>query len=255
MSQHVTVEQGGAKGRGLEFRGVANQKRNIYGIPMLAKVYIDDHFLTGTTSYMGWLERETDGGTIAAGTGMGGTITITTDGSDDGCAEFYRVAHFSAYKNCGMEARIKLNTITFAGINVGFVDAVHAVDNQINYEITAGAATLVDARATNGAAFVFDTDGTPDVWRCCAVKADAEGTPIAAIGTLAPVADTYANLRVQLDSSGNATFYYNGTAVGYLPACLAYSSTDMLTPYIGFIERSASARILTVDRVTVWQDE
>jgi len=249
LGQQVNVD------RELRFRGVANQKRNIEGIPMTAKVYLDDHFLTGATSYMGWLERETNGGTIAAGTGMGGTITMTTDGSDNGCAEFYRVAHFSSSKNCGMEARIQLNTITSAGINVGFVDAVHAVDNQINFEITAAAATLVAGRATDGAAFVFDTDGTPDVWYCCAVDSDVEGTPVAAIGTLAPVAATYANLRVQLDSDGNATFYYNGNAVGYLPACLSHASTDMLTPYIGFIERSASARILTVDRVTAWQDE
>ena len=222
---------------------------------MPKKVILDDHFLTGTTSYLGWLERETNGGTIAAGTGMGGDITMTTDGSDDCCAEFYRVAHFSASKNCGMEARIKLNTITFAGINVGFVDAVHAVNDQINFEITAAAATLVNGRATDGAAFVFDTDGSVDVWYCCAVDSDVEGTPVAAIGTLAPVADTYARLGVQLNSAGGATFYYNGIAVGFLPACLSYATTDMLTPYIGFIERSASARILTIDRVTVWQDE
>ena len=249
MGQQVKVA------RSLKFTEYANTVRNIEGIPMTAKVILDDHFLDASTVYKGWLERETNGGTIAVGTALGGDITMTTDGSDNGCAELYRVAHFSASKNCGMEARISLNTITLAGINVGFVDAVHAVDNQINFEITAGAATLVNGRATNGAAFVFDTDGTPDYWYCAAVNADTEGTPVAAVGSLAPVAATYARLRVQLDSSGNATFYYNGIAVGFLSACLAYASTDMLTPYIGFIERSASARILTVDRVTVWQDE
>ncbi len=241
--------------RMLKVKGIAKTCPNVDGFLMTKGVFLDDHFLTGDTSYNGWIEREANGGTIAAGTGMGGTITFTTDGSDDGCCELYRVAHFSASKNCGMEARIKLNTITFAGINVGFVDAAHATNNQINFEITAAAATLVDVRATDGAAFVFDTDGTPDVWFCAAVDSDVEGTPVAAIGSLAPVADTYMRLRVQLTSTGNAIFYYNGVAVGLLPTCLSYAATDMLTPYIGFIERSASARILTADRCTVWQDE
>lgn len=241
--------------RSLDFVNEANEEANIGGIPMPKKVILDDHFLTGTTSYMGWSEEEDNGCTIAAGTGAGGTITFTTDASDNGCGELYRVAHFSAYKNCGMEARIKVDYITKIGINIGFVDAYHNTDNEINFEITAGAATLVDTRATDGAAFVFDTDAISSVWYCCAVDTNDEGTPVAALGSLAPVANTYAELRVQLNSDGDATFYYNGKAVGFLSACLSHASTDMLTPYVAFIERSTAARILTVDRVTVWQDE
>lgn len=247
MGQQVRVD------RVLKIGGYANTVPNIEGVLMSKGVYLDDHFTDAAITV--WSQEEDNGGTIAYSAVLGGAVTMTTDGSDNGCAELYGPVIWSASKNCGMEAKIKLNTITLAGINVGFVDGYHNTNDQINFEITAGAATLVNARATNGAAFVFDTDGTPDVWYCAAVNADTEGTPVAAIGTLAPVANTYARLRVQLDTAGNATFYYNGVAVGYLPGCLAYASTDLLTPYIGFIERSASARILTVDRLTVWQDD
>jgi hypothetical protein len=118
----------------------------------------------------------------------------------------------------------------------------------------------VDARGTNGAAFVFDTDGTTDVWYCCAVNADTEGTPATFTGstygaTTAPVADTYANMRVELNSDGDATFYYNGEPVGFQAECLAHASTDLLTPYVAVIAREGAAKVLTIDRITCWQDE
>lgn len=247
MSQQVKIS------RDLVFQEYANQTANIKGNPMYEKVFLHDHFNVDADE-SDWIET-TQGATIANSAGLGGRTTITTDASDNGCGEITHAVNWSPAKNCVMEARIKVDIITLVGINVGWVDARHNTDNQINFELTAGAATLVDVRVTDGAAFVFDTDGTPDVWYCAGVDSDSEGVPVAALGSLAPVADTYANLRVALDTLGNATFYYNGNAVGYLPTCCSPASTDLYTPYVAVIERSASARVLTIDRITCWQDE
>jgi len=242
--------------RSLVFGEYANTVRNIKGTPMTEKVYLDDHFLNGYAEN-DWLQVS-DGGTWTDGTGAGGTIVCTTDASDNGLGELYRVSHFVANKNCGMEARIKIDVISLVGIVVGFADTYHNTANRIAYEMNAGVATQKDGGGTDGAAFVYDTDAVASAYYCAAIKANTESTPVAAVGTLAPVADTYARLRVQFSYNTSttysaATFYYNGVAVGYMPNCT--TSTAALCPYVAVIERSASARILTIDRVTAWQDE
>ena len=204
-----------------------------------------------------WVES-TQGSTIAHGVALGGVTTITTSGTDDDCGELTHDAMWSAAKNCVMEARIKVSAITAVGINVGWVDAVHNTNDQINFELTGVA--LVDARVTDGAAFVFDTDGTTDVWYCAACDSDTEGTPATFTGsfygaTTAPVANTYANMRVSLNSDGDATFFYNGEAVGFQAECISPLSTDLLTPYVAVIAREGAAKVLTIDRITCWQDE
>ena len=85
-------------------------------------------------------------------------------------------------------------------------------------------------------------------------SSSVEGTPVAAEGSLAPVADTYFSLRIQTDDAGNVTFYYNGVPVGYLPAAIAFASTDLLTPYVGYISRTTTPNTCTVSRITSWQD-
>lgn len=238
--------------RELVFSGYANTVPNIVGVPMPKKVMWDDHMLIGYANG-GW-SVASQGVTWADGTGIGGTLTCTTSGANNDCGELYRVAHFTANKNCGMEARIKLSSIADIGVYVGFVDAVHNVNDQVNFELNSSNA-LVDSRATDGAAFVFDTNAGTDVWFCAGVDTNAEGTPVAAKGSLAPVANTYARLRVQLNSEGDATFYYNRVAVGFLPVCLSFAVTDVLTPTVAVIARAGAAKTLTVDRITVWQDE
>lgn len=248
MSQQVRVE------RDLVFAGHATTTPNIKGPAMPEMNILDDHFVTAL-AYGGWLEIEANGGTIAVGTTYGGTITMTTDGSDNGCAELYRVAHWTAAKNCGMEAKIAVDDNSFIGIAVGFVDQVETDDDNISGELNASNVLRTPANTEDAALFVFDVDGT-DYWYCTAINAGTViATTVVAVGSLAPVNDVYARIRVQTDTAGNVTFYYNGTPVGYLPTAIAYASTEMLTPYIGFIERSASARVLTIDRVTVWQDD
>jgi len=243
--------------RDLEFLGYANQSPNIKGNPMYEKVFFTDHFIADAEE-SDWVET-TQGITIAYSTILGGAMKMTPGGSDaNDCGEITHAVIWGASKNCVMEARIKVGVDTNCAMNVGWVDARHNVNNQINFEITSGAATMVASRATEGAAFVFDTQGSVDVWYCGAYTGGTPGTPVAATGastTYALADDTYANLRVALNSDGDATFYYNGEAVGFLNECLAHASTDLLTPYVAYMKRTTGTDVFSIDRITMWQDE
>jgi len=250
MSQQVRIA------RDLVFAGYANQSANIKGNAMMEKVYLHDHFIADPDE-QDWVEEASNGSTIAQAAANGGTVTITTGGTDDDVGEFSHAAQWSGSKNCVMEARVKVDDITTVGLNVGWIDADMSANDQICYELD-GTNALVNARGSDGAAFVFDTDAGTDVWYCAAVKSDTEGTPVTLAGgtygaTTAPVNNTYANFRVALDTSGNATFYYNGEAVGYLPECC--TAATLMCPYVAIVARDGVARVATIDRITCWQDE
>ncbi len=249
MSQQVRVEQD------IVFAGRAAYTANIKGNPMPEKVILHDHFIAAP-SEQDWVEEGTNGGTIAQAAANGGTVTLTLGGANDDVAEFSHAAQWSAAKNAVVEARVKIDDITNVGVNIGWIDADMSTNDQIGFEITGTA--LVNARATDGAVFVFDTDGSNDVWYVAATKANTEGTPATFTGqtngaTTAPVNGAYANLRVELNSDGDATFYYNGEAVGFLPTAVTVATLQC--PYVANIAREGTAKVATIDRITCWQDE
>lgn len=238
--------------RSMDFVGAANEESNIGGLPMYKKVFFHDHFIADADE-SDWVEEDTNGCTTSHSAANGGATILTLGTTLDDCGEFSHTAQWSATKNCVMEARVHVDVITLVGINVGWVSADMSTNDTIAFEITTGAATLSNGPTNDGAAFVFDTLGTPDVWYCAATKATVDGTPVAATGTRAPVAGTFQNLRVALNSDGDATFYFNGTPVGFLPTCI--TAATLLTPYCAVISRTTAARVLTIDRITCWQDE
>ncbi len=247
MSQNVKVE------RDLTFQGYANTVPNIVGVPMPKKKVFDSTF-PGTSTLYGWTSSTGSyGGTLAHAAADGGAMTFTMGGVAEDEGEFYHTAQWSAANACGMEAKVKISQITLVCVCVGFVDAAEATNDHVAMEIAT--ASLRDPTVTaDFCGMVFDTGATAKVWYVGAANNNTIGTPIAAVGSLAPVADTYFKVRVQTDTLGNVTFYYNGVAVGYLPSAIAYASTNLLTPYIGFIAHTTVAEICTISRVTVWQD-
>lgn len=250
MGQQVNVY------RELKFQGSANYNANITGNPMYDKVFFHDHFIADP-SEKDWVESESYGGTITQSAANGGTVLITLGGSNDDSGEFSHAAQWSGAKNCVMEARVKIDNIATVGVNIGWVSVVEGADNQISFELDSGD-DLVNDRAPDGAAFVFDTDAGTDVWYCAACKSNAELTPITFSGathgaTTVPENGTYATFRVALDTSGNATFFYNGEPVGYLAS--AVTAATLQCPLVSAIGRDGNARVITIDRITCWQDE
>ena len=71
---------------------------------------------------------------------------------------------------------------------------------------------------------------------------------------LAPVADTYATFRIEVSSTGVATFFYNGAQVGTAMTGAVTAATD-LTPTIAVSKTSVAASMtMDVDYVHVSMD-
>lgn len=240
--------------RDLEFVNFAAHSPNVKG-PMMTELNIfDDHFLNDTNDGTTWTE-DTEGGTIAGdGAVLGGAVTFTTGGADEDMCELAKTrVVWSAYKNCGMEARIKVDNITSICINVGFVDALNSTADQVAGFLDGAGAFSAPTVTKDFALLVYDTDEAA-AWYVGASANGTEDTPVAASPAVTLVNDTYVRLRVQTNTDGDSTFYINDTAVGFLSAQIEYDSDDLLTPYVAIMERSANARVLTIDRITVWQD-
>lgn len=247
MGQQVKIS------RSLVYQGVAEFTRNIKGNPNPERACFDEHFFFDLSEH-DWVEGEANGGTIAWAAPH--IVTLTTGGTNDDVNELSHAMTMTCNKNFFIQFRAHTDIITAVGINLGVVDAAMATNDQICFELTGTA--LVNARVTDGAAFVFDTDGSNDVWYTAATKGDAEGTPATFTGqtygaTTAPVASTYAYFGIKGDTSGNITYYYNGEAVGYGAAAL--TNTTALLPYVANIDREGAAKVVTVDRITIWQDD
>lgn len=221
-------------------------KANLKGVPFPEKTILFDHFL-GDVLADQWAPSGDNGGTEAITVASGGTVTLTTSTADDDRSILASELNWKSSKNCGMFAKVKVDAITTVGMFIGFNDAKTEANDLLPFGYAT--ATLTDT-ATDAVGWLFDTDATNDYW--CMVNTK-NGTDAVQETTTAPVAATYAVLGVTLDTSGNATFWYNGEAVGYKAS--AITTTVALTPFFGLISRAGSAaRVMSVDYVLVYQD-
>lgn len=114
-------------------------------------------------------------------------------------------------------------------------------------------ATLATATITYNAAdavgFLYDTGATTDVFYGVAVKATA-GTAFASavVGAL-PVAGTAITFRIELDSTGAASFYADGVLLGTIAA--AVTATVALTPIVSVMARTTTVKSIDVDYIDV----
>jgi hypothetical protein len=240
----------------IAFKGDANNNANIAGNPSYEKVVVYDDF-TGADISAYWTQSDDNGGTVAigatgaatgAGSTAGGSVTITTGGTDDDRGIITGSLNFFATKNAVVEARVMVDRITACSFGVGFTDATTEGNDLQPFSVSGS--TVTDT-ADNGAAIVFDTDATTDYFWVVNSKATTGGGNILG-STYVPVADTYINLRVELDTTGAATYYINGVAVGHKAA--AVTATTPLCPYVSAINRAGGALICTIDYIKVWQD-
>ena len=244
--------------RMLTFEQAAAHQGNISGPPIPKLKNFDCGFAEDSTDYDWVSTTGANGCTLAHSETDGGAVTLTMGATAQDCGEFYHKVQWSAASNVGMLAKLKISAITNVCVTVGFVDVYTNTDDRVAGEID-GTALATMINTTDWTGFTFDTDQDTDVWYVSALNNSVKGTPVAAVGSLAPVANTYFYVLVQTDTAGNITFYY-GTkidrldAVGYLPAAIAYASTNLLTPYVGFISHSTGALVCTISRIMVWQD-
>jgi hypothetical protein len=139
-----------------------------------------------------------------------------------------------------MQARLKLSAITTCYVFVGFTDLAASLEAPIE---SAASADTLTSNATNAVGFMFDTRMATDNWWLVGVKADTDATHQNT--GLAPVADDYATLRVEVATDGTATFFYNGVQVGTAMANAITAATD-LTPTIN-VSKTSVAASMTAD--------
>lgn len=241
----------------LDFLGEAKHQGNT-GL-IIPKLKILDCGFAGVSTLYGWTSTTgANGCTLAAAAVDGGAITLTMGGTDEDCGEFYHTAQWSPASNCGMLAKVKISQLTQVCVTVGMVDAYENTNDHVAGEIDT-ASLRNNSNTADWCGMTFDTDQTTDVWYVGASNNGTEGTPVAAKGSLIPTANTYFYVALQTDTAGNVQFYYGNkidrlAAVGYLPTAIAYASTNLLTPYIGFIAHEATAEVCTISRVITWQD-
>jgi hypothetical protein len=241
MSQQIYVD------RSLEFRGSGNKGRNVKGYLNPERIFQEYNFtelaLDNTNKYTPYLDT-----TSTVALGSGGLLLTTAATDTKTCSQSQGGIWWYPTKNCVMEAKFEIDVVTAVAINVGFNDAVSEGTGALPFLISG---TTVSDTATNGVMFCFDTNQDTDYWYIVNTKAGTQGGTLLA-STYAPAAATQVTLRVAIDSSGNANYYYNGVHVGYKPN--ATTAATPLVPYIGIRNNAAAAHILTARYVRLWAD-
>lgn len=145
------------------------------------------------------------------------------------------------------EAGIILPSIAAVCVCAGFTDVLATTTVEVPFEI--GASQAITSNATDSVCWVFDTGATADVFYGAGVK---NNTDAALVTGIAPVASTLTKLRIELDSSGNATFFQDGIKRG--SAAAAVTATVALTPVVAVMTRTTAVKHCDVDYVFVQQD-
>ena len=138
------------------------------------------------------------------------------------------------------EARVALDAITTVALFIGLTDQRAALE----MPFTLAAGDALTSNATNAVGVLFDTDADTDNWWMVGVKADVDATK--QNSAVAPVAATFETWRIEVDGTGIATFYRNGTLIGTAMAAAVTASTP-LVPVVAAFSRAATSRNVDVD--------
>lgn len=231
---------------------VSGEHGKQFNLPSPSKVSLFDDFL-GDVLADEWnaVETDTDGAQAVLAGGIGGILRITTGNDDGNAVVLPDLSGVTSYLNwqasnggLSIQARIKISRITQAYIFVGFTDLI-----TIEAPIICNTAETLTTNATDAVGFVFDTNFTADTYHLCGVATDVDAT--AQIISDAPVADDYATLRVEVNASGTATFFYNGKQVGTAMTGAVTAGADLTPAVLASNLDGTSALTLDVDYISV----
>jgi hypothetical protein len=235
-------------GKFLKFRGEADFNLNLKGNLNPHRIFREWNFkelaLNETNDYTKYVD------TSSAVALADGGITLTTAATTSKtCSYAFGGIHVMCAKSPVVEFKFQIDVITNVTINALLSDAVSEASNTLPFAISG---TTITATSTNGAGFCFDTDQTTDRFYIVNVKAATQGgTLLSAVQAPFALA-TNITVRVELDTSGNALYYFNGKKVGYKAS--ATTSTTPLVPYFAIKNLNASAHVATLRYVRLWED-
>lgn len=209
----------------------------------------EDFLGTAVLATNEWVWSAINGSTVTQSGVANGAARLTTGAADDDDQDLAGGLVWKAANSCGIEIRLSATDVTAAAFCIGFSSAVGAAADHVAIDFTGNTLT---AGVSDAVCFVLDPDktvGPTHVWLTSA-KASTGGTPVDT--GLAPVAATYYVYRLQLDTAGNVTAYINGVQVGSLSA--AVTTTTMLCPYVGGLNREIAANTWNADYIHTWQN-
>lgn len=234
----------------------------------------DDDFL-GDTLDAGYSTAANNSGTVLTiGTAVNGIATMVTDTSTADYSEASLELTFQPQLMCAMAARVKIDNIATAKMEIGFTDLAADGGDVSAILLNGAVAGTYTANATDAAAWVYDTDSANDVWHYVSTYNQnatdtITGAPIStdSYQSGAPVNDAYETFVVALEgtrvtgstdawtSPSVAHFYRfdkNGYQVNHHSLATGPTSNTLLTPYINVTSRTG-ARTMTVDFFKAWQ--
>ena len=177
------------------------------------------------------------GGQIRGTTGAGAGGTMAANG-----IQLHSALQWKANQGCLVfESRVKMSAITNICVFVGLTDQIAALEMPVN---SAASANTITTNATDAVGFMFDTSMSTDNWWAVGVANDVDAT--AQNLAVAPVADTFETLRIELTTAGVATFKRNGSVIGSAMTG-AVTATVALTPVIAAFTRTAASANITAD--------
>jgi hypothetical protein len=206
-------------------------------------VVFDDFLDAAIDTTNNWIVfAGTDADATAAATVAGvpeGQILMGSGGTgaaDDGSVLSLILLSQGSLVSLGMtvfETRVSFDQLTGTSWCFGLSDTLAEATERNLYKVNSGTIADGGLTLTNAVCFAFDTDATaPTKWQFCSENA---GTIAAAAAedahTTGPVADTYAVLRIEVDATGDARFYIDGTLVK--TETTAVATTSLLIPFIG----------------------
>ena len=209
MSQQVRVS------RCIEFVGDANEESNVKGNFSPVRMSFIDWFQgdTVTTIYTETLGGTNDDIAPIAG-GLPGLSLLSGD-TDNEVTFLATGLIFDISNNPEIEAKVRITDVSQTSFFFGFSDATSESTPASTIDYADG--TLA-AAATDAAGFVSDADKSSSLYYAASI---ATGGSVAAATTgITPTDTVYHILRIKLDSSGNATWYIDGTAVYYKAAAV-----------------------------------
>lgn len=185
--------------------------------------WFDQTALDTTNDYTVTLDGTSDACALVAG---GNNGLLMTSGTGDNEVSFCGTALiFDISNSPAIETKLQITDVSGTAVFFGFSDANTETSPAFTIDYADG--TLA-AAATDAVGFVIDADkGTSSIY----VASIATGGAVTATDTGLDWADLATKtLRIELDTSGNATFYVDGVAVGYtaaavtdVPLCAVYN--------------------------------
>ena len=184
--------------------------------------------------------QSVDGGIVRAVTGAGAGASMAVNGTqlDLGALQW-------TPSNGGLQIEFRVRASAIANLCwfIGLTDQISALE----IPFTLSGETLA-AAADDSVGVLFDTDATVDNWWMVGVAATVLATK--QNSGVAPVANTWETWRIEVSSSGVATFYRNGAAIGTAMAGATAPGTK-LTPVMAAFSRAAASVSVDMDYIDV----